>query len=71
MELCYAAQFKRSTRMVNLESADIKVKMLHSHLRLAYKTKCLGDAGFAELSELTVEIGKMLGGWIKETKNPA
>jgi len=28
----------------------------------------LNDAGFAEISTVAVEIGKMLGGWMKQTK---
>ncbi|MBI3632039.1 MAG: four helix bundle protein [Candidatus Vogelbacteria bacterium] len=39
-------------------------------MRLAHKTKCLNDAGFAILSEKLIEIGKMIGGWIKHTNTP-
>jgi hypothetical protein len=54
-----------------LNKADITLKMLTMHLRLAYKTKSVNDEGFASLSEQVIEIGRMIGGWIKYTKNPA
>ena len=69
IELIYLTAGKsNSSRLLILNKADIKLKILSVHLRLAYKTKCLNDAGFAEISEKTVEIGKMIGGWIKSIK---
>lgn len=72
IELLYLAQSKQgASRLLILNKADITLKMLTAHLRLAYKTKSINDAGFAALSEQVVEIGKMVGGWIRATKNPA
>ena len=72
VETLYLAQSKQGTsRLLILNKADITLKMLTMHLRLAYKTKSINDAGFASLSEQVVEIGKMVGGWLKHTKNPA
>ncbi len=72
IETLYLAQSKQgASRLLILNKADITLKMLTTHLRLAYKTKSINDAGFASLSEQVVEIGKMIGGWIKSTKNPA
>lgn len=69
LELAYLARSKKGTsRLLILNKADIILKMLFVHLRLAYKTKCLNDAGYAELSEKCVEIGKMIGGWMRATK---
>ena len=69
IELIYLTAGKSNdSRLLILNKADIKLKILSVHLRLAYKTKCLNDAGFAEISEKTVEIGKMIGGWIKSIK---
>jgi hypothetical protein len=68
LELAYLAQSKKGpSRLLILNKADIILRMLFVHLRIAYKIKCLNDASFAELSEKCVEIGKMLGGWIKHT----
>lgn len=72
IETLYLAQSKQgASRLLILNKADITLKMLTTHLRLAYKTKSINDAGFAALSEQVIEIGKMIGGWIKSTKNPA
>lgn len=73
IELTYLARTKKpSSSLLILNCADIKLKILTEHFRLAYKTKCLNDAGFAELSEIIIEIGKLLGTWIKRLKqNPA
>ena len=68
IELLYLAQSKRgNSRLLILNKADILLRILFVHLRLAYKIKCLNDAGFAILSEKLIEIGKMVGGWIKYT----
>lgn len=72
IETLYLAQSKQgASRLLILNKADIILKMLTTHLRLAYKTKSVNDAGFAALSEHIIEIGRMVGGWIKHTKNPA
>lgn len=71
IELFYLAHSKQGTsRLLILNKADITLKMLTTHLRLAYKTKSINDSGFASLSEQVIEIGRMIGGWIKDTKNP-
>jgi len=68
IELIYLAQSKRgASRLLILNKIDILLKILFVHLRLAHKTRCLNDAGFAILSEKLIEIGKMIGGWIKHT----
>ncbi|OGG75927.1 hypothetical protein A3A41_00530 [Candidatus Kaiserbacteria bacterium RIFCSPLOWO2_01_FULL_54_22] len=69
LESLYLAQSKGgASRFLLLNKADIQLKILLAHLRLAHATRCLNDAGFAELSTISVEIGRMLGGWIKQTK---
>lgn len=69
IELTYLALSKSSpSRLLILNRVDIKLKLLTVHLRLAHKTRSLNDAGFAELAGQIVVLGKMLGGWIKQTK---
>lgn len=68
-ELLYLAQSKQgASRILILNKADVSLKMFTAHLRLAYKTESLSDSGFALLSEQVVEVGRMIGGWLKETK---
>lgn len=69
LESLYLAQSKGgSSRLLILNKADVQLKILIAHLRLAHATRCLNDAGFAELSTACVEIGRMIGGWLKTTK---
>ena len=70
IELSYLALSKqKQSKLLILNKIDTMLKMLSMHLRLAHKTQCLNDAGFAELSEKRLEIGRMIGNWIKETNN--
>lgn len=69
IEFCYLAQAKREkSRLLILEKMDVKLRIFFVHLRLAHKTRCINDAGYAEISERSVELGRMIGGWIKQTK---
>ena len=69
IEYLYLAHSKRgNSRLLILNRVDVQLRVLFMHLRLAHSTRCLNDAGFAEISTMAVEIGKMLGGWMKQTK---
>lgn len=69
IELAYLALTKQyGSRLLILNKIDILLKVLQVNLRIASKTKCLTDGGFAELSARTVEIGRIIGGWIVKTK---
>lgn len=68
VELGYLAQSKRgASRTLILNKMDVTLRIFFFHLRLAHDTRCLNDAGYAELSGYGVETGKMIGGWIKKT----
>ncbi len=45
-----------------------KIDLLKILLRLAKDTQGLTNKSYLELSEMLQEIGKMLGGWIRATK---
>ena len=45
-----------------------KIDLLKILLRLAKDTLALTNKSYLELSEMLQEIGKMLGGWIRATK---
>ena len=66
-ELAYLALSKqKNSKLLIINKIDILLKILSMHVRLAHKTHCLNDAGHAELSEKQLEIGRMIGNWIKE-----
>ena len=67
IELAYLALTKKSaSRLLIVNKLDIILRMFFMHLRLAHKTHCLNDAGYAELSKIALEVGCMIGNWKKE-----
>jgi len=51
-----------------LERASVKVDLLKLLLRLAKDTQSLKITAYLDLESDLQEIGKMLGGWLKHTK---
>jgi len=68
MELLLLASKKRNEKLGLLEKADAKLEIIKILLRLAKDTQCLDNRKYLHLESLLQEIGKMLGGWIKHTK---
>jgi hypothetical protein len=59
-----------TSRALLLGKADLKLKILKLLVRLAYESKAWDEKKYILLEEKLVELGKMLGGWIKATQNP-
>jgi len=55
-----------------LNKSDIKLKTIKLMIRLAYEIKTISQDEYILLEKKVLEIGKMLGGWIKSenTKRP-
>ncbi len=69
LEMMYEANAKYGeNRLSILHSIDTKLKILQTLIKALYDIKAINDKRFLHLSELLIEIGKMLGGWIKTTK---
>ncbi|MEK7102576.1 MAG: four helix bundle protein [Patescibacteria group bacterium] len=69
LELLFAANAATNQkRLVLLERVDLKLKILKTMIRLAYDVRALDVQKYLLLQEKLFEIGRMLGGWIKETK---
>ena len=66
----HAQGYKRS---VALDECSLAVDTLKILIRLAKDTKAMQEKHYLALSVRLVEVGKMLGGWIKDakTKRPA
>ena len=47
---------------------SVKVDLLKVLLRLAKDTQSISEGRYLNLQEMLQEIGKMLGGWIRATK---
>ena len=52
-----------------IRKASDKADLLKYLIRLAYETKSINLKRYMALEEKIIEIGKMLGGWIKSINN--
>lgn len=70
-ETLTASQINSSKRVEILEKISINLNLIRILFRLTHEIKILDNKKYIKLAELTDEIGKMLGGWLKATKNQA
>ncbi len=66
--LC-ASQSPKADKLPILEKTSIKLNFLRVFLRLCKEVKAIDNRKYVFLQELVDEIGRMLGGWIKSTKD--
>lgn len=52
-----------------IKKASDKNDLLKYLIRLAYEIKCVNDKKYLHLEEKVIEIGKMIGGWMKSSDN--
>lgn len=65
-----AAGVNSNTKLNYLYEASGKLDLAKFFLKMAWEIKVLPDKKFLLLSGKLVELGKMIGGWIKKTKTP-
>jgi len=75
LETFYRANLARGyKRLVLLSEASVQLDMLKIFIRLAKDTHAMSDKQYIHLQEQLNEVGKILGGWIKDnapyTKRP-
>ena len=67
-EAVLSAQSQRGdTRRVALRAADADLNRLRLYLRLAHHWHWLNDSQYQHVSAQVAEIGRLLGGWIKQS----
>ena len=67
-EAVFAAQSARDARrQLALQDADAALNRLRLYLRLAHQWRWLNIGQYAHVSAQVAEIGRMLGGWIKQS----
>jgi len=75
LESLFAASYLiKEQKLPHLQRATLKLDLLKFFLQLAWECKAFDNKKFSAISELTVEVGKMLGGWQKQVNakvNPA
>lgn len=63
-----AASYKATQKLLLLEKASIKLDLLKMLIRLAKDTQAVDTKKYVHLEEQLQKVGKMLGGWLKATK---
>jgi four helix bundle protein len=67
--LCEAQYQQGQKRQQVLQDADAALKRLRVYLRLAHRWRWLNDGQYRHVSEMIAEIGRMVGGWIKQNRS--
>jgi hypothetical protein len=68
-EQLYRAHARRgSARLEALGEADSTLNALRLYLRLAHRWKWLSDGQYQHVSAMVAEIGRLLGGWVRQEK---
>ena len=63
-----AAQVDKSEKLKSLVAVSNKIDMLKVFIRLAFDTKALSEKRYLASQNALQEIGRMIGGWIKSTR---
>jgi multidrug efflux pump subunit AcrA (membrane-fusion protein) len=67
-EALFQAQSERAAaRLAALRVADAALSRLRLYLRLAHQWRWLSPGQYEHVSGTVAEIGRLLGGWIKQT----
>lgn len=66
--ILYASQLPKIDKLPVLERVSLKLNFLRVFLRLTKDVKAIDVKRYMNLEVLVDEIGRMLGGWIKSTK---
>jgi len=68
-----ASYLNRNRKFPYVQKAVLKLDLLKFFLQVSWEIKALDNKKFIVLSEKLDEIGKMLGGWLKQLmrENPA
>lgn len=69
IEVLYLANaHTRRQRLDYLRTADAKLNTLRLYLRLAHRRHYLTDGQYQHVSVMVAEIGRLLGGWLRQTE---
>ena len=64
-----ASELSREEKLPILRQASVRLNFLRVFLRLTKDVKAIDTKKYILLEEMVDEIGRMLGGWIKSTKD--
>lgn len=63
-----ASQMPKAEKLPVLEKASVKLNLFRVFIRLSKEVRTIDSKEYVLLQENTDEVGRMLGGWIKSTK---
>lgn len=66
--LLHAHSYRDKIRLRHLRAADAHLHTIRLYLRLAHDWRWLSPGQYAHVSEMVAEIGRLLGGWIRQTE---
>lgn len=68
VEALHAANARRGAdRLAHLQAADGHLDVLRLYLRLVHEWRWLSDGQYRHVSSQVAEIGRLLGGWQRQT----
>ena len=71
-ESLFEANARRgSLRRSHLQAADAHLNKVRLYLRLAYQWQWLNVGQYEHVSRMVEEIGRLLGGWLKNSGQPS
>lgn len=65
----FEAQARRGdARLDHLRGVDAALNRVRLYLRLAHDWRWLGDGQYEHVSHMVAEIGRLLGGWLRQAE---
>ncbi len=69
VELVLLAKSKTGlSQILLLNKSDIKLQTIKLVVRLSYEAKALPTSAYSKIEEQLLELGRLIGGWLKQTK---
>lgn len=70
IEYCFLASYSRDAeKIILLDRCIARVDLIKLMLQLGWDIKALDDKKYVHISDLLLEVGKMLGGWKRQLIN--
>lgn len=66
--LLEAGAYRDKIRLRHLRAADVHLNKVRLYLRLAHQWGWLNAGQYEHVSRMVAEIGRLLGGWIRQTE---
>jgi hypothetical protein len=66
--LLEALSYQGKIRLRHLRQADVHLNKVRLYLRLVHQWGWLSLGQYEHVSQMVAEIGRLLGGWIKQTE---